>query len=50
MMCGRGKGLNWKDVEYSEKSQAVAVRREMEEVFRKEFEGREGKVNGVNGR
>lgn len=41
----KGQGLSWKDVEYSEKAQAVSVRREMEEVFRKEMHS---KVNGVN--
>lgn len=45
----QGHGLSWKDVEWSEKSQAVAVRREMEAVFRKEFEKAKGSVNGVNG-
>ncbi|KAK4504916.1 hypothetical protein PRZ48_002879 [Zasmidium cellare] len=41
-----GQGLSWKDVEFDEKAQAVAVRREMEELFRKEMHS---KVNGVNG-
>ena len=45
----QGQGLSWKDVEYSEKNQAVAVRREMETVFQKEFEAVKGKANGVNG-
>lgn len=42
-------GLSWADVEFSEKSQAVSVRREMESIFRKEF-GAAGKVvtNGVH--
>jgi len=44
----QGKGLSWKDVEYSEKAQAVAVRREMEEVFRREFDAGK-KTDGVNG-
>lgn len=43
----KDQGLSWKDVEYSEKAQAVAVRREMEEVYRREMQG--GKANGVNG-
>ncbi|KAK0261217.1 hypothetical protein B0A54_08016 [Friedmanniomyces endolithicus] len=34
---GKGEGLSWRDVEYDEKNQAVAIRREMEAVFRKEF-------------
>ena len=29
--------LSWADVEYSDKSQAVAVRKEMEAIFKKEF-------------
>ncbi|OAA59200.1 SAF domain-containing protein [Niveomyces insectorum RCEF 264] len=33
----KDQGLSWADVEYSEASQAVAVRREMEAIFRKEF-------------
>lgn len=45
----RGQGISWKDVEYSEDTQSVAVRREMERLFAKEFEGRKGKANGVNG-
>lgn len=47
----QGQGLSWQDVEYSEKSQAVTVRREMEAMFRKEFEAAKanGKANGVNG-
>lgn len=47
-----GQGLSWNDVEYSEKSQAVAVRREMERIFTKEFKELRGKTNGatsVNG-
>ena len=39
--------LSWDDVEFSEKSQVVAVRREMEALFRKEFA--EKKANGANG-
>ncbi|EME47127.1 hypothetical protein DOTSEDRAFT_77530 [Dothistroma septosporum NZE10] len=45
----KGQGLSWQDVEYSEDNQAVAVRREMEAIFRKEFQARKGKTNGVNG-
>ncbi|KAF2662269.1 SAF domain-containing protein [Lophiostoma macrostomum CBS 122681] len=48
----KGQGLSWADIEYSEKSQAVAVRREMEAIYRKEFQaaGKIGqKTNGVNG-
>jgi predicted homoserine dehydrogenase-like protein len=33
----KGQGLSWEDVEYNEKSQAVAVRKEMEDLFRSEF-------------
>lgn len=44
----QGNGLSWRDVEFSEKAQAVAVRREMEEVFKKEFADSK-KVNGING-
>lgn len=45
----QGKGLSWDDVEYSEKSQAVAVRREMEAIFRKEFQAAKGAANVTNG-
>ncbi|KAK4632770.1 hypothetical protein CLAFUR0_02568 [Fulvia fulva] len=45
----KGQGLSWKDVDYSEDNQAVAVRREMEAIFRKEFQEKKGKTNGVNG-
>lgn len=47
----KDQGLSWQDVEWSDKSQAVAVRREMEALFRKEFQTRKanGKANGVNG-
>lgn len=46
----QGEGLSWQDVEFDEKSQAVKIRREMEDVFRKEF-GTKGKssANGANG-
>lgn len=43
----KDQGLSWADVEFSEKSQVVAVRREMEAIFRKEFAAKQG--NGVNG-
>lgn len=33
----KGQPLSWKDVEYDEKAQAVAFRREMERLFRKQF-------------
>jgi len=39
-------GLSWQDVEFSEQNQAVAVRREMEDIFRKEFDA-EKRVDGV---
>lgn len=45
----QGQGLSWNDVEYSEKSQAVSVRREMEAIFRKEFEAKKDRTNGANG-
>ncbi|KAF2726571.1 SAF domain-containing protein [Polyplosphaeria fusca] len=49
----QGQGLSWQDVEYSEKSQAVAIRREMEAIYQKEFQaaGRIGtpKASAVNG-
>ena len=34
-------GLSWQDVEWSVKTQAVAVRREMEDLYRKEFAARQ---------
>lgn len=41
----KDRGLSWQDVEYSVKNQAVQVRKEMEQIFSKEFGvGRE--VNG----
>lgn len=39
--------LSWQDVEYTESAQAVAVRKEMEALFKKEFVAKKG--NGVNG-
>jgi predicted homoserine dehydrogenase-like protein len=42
---GRGEGLSWQHVEWSEKAQVVAVRREMEAVYRTEF----GVTNGHSG-
>ncbi|KAK5705777.1 hypothetical protein LTR17_021366 [Elasticomyces elasticus] len=45
---GKGEGLSWKDVEYSEKNQAVAVRREMEALFRKEFAESKRTANGTH--
>jgi predicted homoserine dehydrogenase-like protein len=33
----QGEGLSWQHVDWSEKSQTVAVRREMEAIFRKEL-------------
>ena len=43
--------LSWQDVEFSEKAQAVAVRREMEATFRKQFWEQTIPVrsNGING-
>ncbi|KAK5710452.1 hypothetical protein LTR15_012963 [Elasticomyces elasticus] len=45
---GKGEGLSWKDVEYSEKNQAVAIRREMEALFRKEFADSKSTANGTH--
>ena len=45
----QGQGLSWNDVEYDEKNQAVSVRREMETIFRKEFDAKKHQTNGVNG-
>jgi predicted homoserine dehydrogenase-like protein len=33
----QGEGLSWRHVDWSEKSQAVAVRREMEAIYRREL-------------
>lgn len=33
----KDNGLSWADVDFSEKSQVVAVRREMEDLFRRDF-------------
>jgi predicted homoserine dehydrogenase-like protein len=40
--------LSWDDVEFSESTQVVAVRREMEALFRKEFAEKRA-ANGANG-
>lgn len=47
--------LSWQDIEYTESAQAVAVRKEMEAMFRKEFKcsktndiGTTKKINGVD--
>ena len=42
----KDQGLSWKDVKFSDKSQVVAVRREMEAIFRSEL-GVKKTVNGV---
>jgi len=42
----KDQGLSWEDVEYSDKSRAVAVGKEMEPLFRKEFEAKN--ANGSN--
>lgn len=39
--------LSWQDIEYTASAQAVSVRKEMEIIFKKEFEAK--KLNGVNG-
>jgi predicted homoserine dehydrogenase-like protein len=46
---GKDRKVTWDDVEFSEKSLAVKVRREMEESFRQEFSREEGRpiLNGV---
>ena len=41
--------LSWQDVEFSEKNQAVSVRREMETLFREEFAGSDGQALTANG-
>lgn len=41
----QGQGLSWRDVQYDEKTQAVAVRREMEAIYKKEFEAKRRRVN-----
>lgn len=43
----KDQGLSWEDIEYTETAQAVAVRKEMEAMFKKEFSAK--KANGVNG-
>lgn len=48
----KDQGLSWQDVEWSDKSQAVAVRREMESIYRQEFAQRpngEIKANQLHG-
>lgn len=45
----QGQGLSWQDVEFDEGSQAVKIRREMEEMYRKEFTAAGKGINGVNG-
>lgn len=44
----KDQGLSWQDVDFSDQSQAVAVRREMEALFREEFK-LAGKLNATNG-
>lgn len=43
----QGQGLSWRDIEYDEKNQAVAVRREMESSFKKEFDAKRKGVGAV---
>lgn len=45
----QGQGLSWNDVDYSNESQAISVRREMESIFKKEFDEKKKQANGVNG-
>lgn len=40
----KDQGLSWQDVEWDVKSQAVAVRREMEDLYRREFAASKGSV------
>lgn len=44
----KDQGLSWQDVEFSEKAQAVAVRREMEAIYREEFRSKAKVTNGVH--
>ncbi|KAG3179051.1 hypothetical protein PC129_g25465 [Phytophthora cactorum] len=39
--------LSWQDIEYTASAQAVSVRKEMETLFKKEFQAK--KINGANG-
>jgi len=41
--------LSWQNVEWSLETQVVAVRREMEDIYRQEFASRKSKTNGTNG-
>lgn len=50
----KDQGLSWQDVEFSDESQAVAIRREMETIYRGEFgaggvKRQSNVVNGVKG-
>lgn len=46
----KDEGLSWKDVEFKESTQVVAVRRQMEAMFREKFaKEKKGKANGMNG-
>ena len=46
---GKDEGLSWRDVEFEEKSQVVAVRRQMEAMFREQFNAeKKRQVNGAN--
>lgn len=46
---GKDQGLSWGDVEYSSQSQAIAVRKEMEALFKRELEAKKAfQLNGVN--
>lgn len=45
----KDQGLSWQDVDFSDQSQAVAVRREMEALFREEFkQAGKSATNGAN--
>jgi predicted homoserine dehydrogenase-like protein len=46
----KDQGLSWADIEFSEESQVVAIRRQMEAIFRQEMAGKKTKeANQVNG-
>ncbi|OQU96406.1 SAF domain-containing protein [Cladophialophora immunda] len=44
----KDQSLSWEDVEFSESSQVVAVRREMEAVFREEFATKKPKQKSIS--
>ena len=46
----RDRKLSWQDVEFSEETQAVSIRRETEAMFRQQFAGSKGQDVTVTGR